>query len=130
MKCNYKRNVKNIEKPELTEEQIKLVSFYEKMYSVLLRSYYDEKNKSLKNEEEFFNTFYDLLADENLARQEIGMEQFFILEQTGKYEAIFYDEMSPEETKIVSKNAKELIGMGARIFCAINFKCFCENGLI
>lgn len=130
MKCNYKRNVKNIEKPELTEEQIKLVSFYEKMYSVLLRSYYDEKNKSLKNEEEFFNTFYDLLADENLERQEIGMEQFFILEQTGKYEAIFYDEMSPEETKIVSKNAKELIGMGARIFCAINFKCFCENGLI
>ena len=130
MKCNYKRNVKNIEKPELTEEQIKLVSFYEKMYSVLLRSYYDEKNKSLKNEEEFFNTFYDLLADENLERQEIGMEQFFILEQTGKYEAIFYDEMSPEETKIVSKNAKELIGMGARIFCAINFRCFCENGLI
>ena len=130
MKCNYKRNVKNIEKPELTEEQIKLVSFYEKMYSVLLRSYYDEKNKSLKNEEEFFNTFYELLADENLERQEIGMEQFFILEQTGKYEAIFYDEMSPEETKIVSKNAKELIGMGARIFCAINFKCFCENGLI
>ena len=130
MKCNYKRNVKNIEKPELTEEQIKLVSFYEKMYSVLLRSYYDEKNKSLKNEEEFFNTFYDLLADENFERQEIGMEQFLILEQTGKYEAIFYEEMSPEPTRIVSKNAKELIGMGARIFCAINFEFFCENGLI
>ena len=114
----------------MTEEQKKLVAFYEKSYSVLLKSYYDEKNESLKNEEEFFNTFYDLLADENFERQEIGMEQFLILEQTGKYEAIFYDEMSPEFTRIVSKNAKELIGMGARIFCAINFEYFCENCLI
>ena len=130
MKCNYKRNVKNIEKPELTEEQIKLMSFYEKMCSVLLRSYYDEKNKSLKNEEEFFNTFYDLLADENFERQEIGMEQFLILEQTGKYEAIFYDEMLPESTRIVSRNAKELISMGAQIFCAIKFDSYNECGLL
>ena len=106
MKCNYKRNVKNIEKPELTEEQIKLVSFYEKMYSVLLRSYYDEKNKSLKNEEEFFNTFYDLLADENFERQEIGMEQFLILEQTGKYEAIFMMKCRPNPQGLSVKMPK------------------------
>lgn len=130
MKCNYKRTLKNTPKNKLTEEELKLATFYKNMYSKLLERYYDEKNKTLQNEEEFFNTFYDLLADENSERQERGMEQFLILEQTGKYEAIFYDELSPEPTKIISKNAKELISMGARIFCAIRFDSYNECGLI
>lgn len=120
MKCNYKRNLKNTAEAKLTKEQEKAIAFYLDMYSFLLKEYYDEKNKRLKNEEDFFNSFYQLIIDENQTRQEDGIEGYFIFEQTGQYEAIFYDEMLPEETKIVSKNAKELIDMGARIFCALN----------
>ena len=79
MKCNYKRTLKNLSKNKLTDEELKLATFYKNMYSKLLERYYDEKNKTLQNEEEFFNTFYDLLADENSERQERGMEQFLIL---------------------------------------------------
>ena len=52
MKCNYKRTLKNTPKNKLTEEELKLATFYKNMYSKLLERYYDEKNKTLQNEEE------------------------------------------------------------------------------
>ena len=91
MKCNYKRNLKNTAETKLTKEQEKAIAFYLDMYSFLLKEYYDEKNKRLKNEEDFFNSFYQLIIDENqhdkktvlrgilFLNKQVNMKQYFMM---------------------------------------------------